>query len=77
MRYTLLAGRNTVKTNKKELQTKIERVHTARMNVETFVDAGGELKSKLAVPIGLELARSCSDLCKEFDQQVLDEIKEK
>jgi hypothetical protein len=77
MGYTLLAGRNMLKTNKKELQTKIERVHTARMNVEAFVDAGGDLKSKQAVPIGLELARSCSDLCKEFDQQVLDEIKAK
>jgi hypothetical protein len=77
MRYTLLARRNTLETNKNELRTKIERVHTARMNVEAFVDAGGDVRSRQAVPIGLELARSCSDLCKEFDQEVLEEMKAK
>jgi hypothetical protein len=64
-------------TSKEELQAKIERVHAARIKVEAFVAAGGDLKSSVAVPIGLEFARSYNDLLKEFDQQVLDEMKAK
>jgi hypothetical protein len=45
------------------------------MKVEVFVAAGGDLKSAEAVPIGVELTRSYDDLCKEFGQQVLDEMK--
>jgi hypothetical protein len=62
-------------TSKEELQAKIGRVHAARMKVEVFVAAGGDLKSAEAVPIGVELTRSYDDLCKEFGQQVLDEMK--
>ena len=62
-------------TSKGELQAKIGRVHAARMKVEVFVAAGGDLKSAEAVPIGVELTRSYDDLCKEFGQQVLDEMK--
>jgi hypothetical protein len=77
MPYTVATTRSKLVTSTKELQTKVERIHTARMNVETFVDAGGDVKSKEAIPLGLELARSCHDLCKEFDQEVLEGMKAK
>lgn len=64
-------------TSKAELQAKIERVHAARMKVETFIAAGGDLKSKEAVPIGRELARSCESLLGEFGQEVLDDVNMK
>jgi hypothetical protein len=64
-------------TTKVELQAKIERVHAARMKVEEFVAAGGDLRSQEAVPIGLELARACNSLCEEFGGQVLDEVNVK
>jgi hypothetical protein len=64
-------------TSKEELRAKIERAHAARMNVEVFVAAGGDLKSTEALPIGVEFTRSYDDLCKEFGQQVLDEMKPK
>jgi hypothetical protein len=53
-------------TSKEELRAKIERVHAARMKVEAFVAAGGDLKSADAVPIGMELAGAFSDLFTEF-----------
>jgi hypothetical protein len=62
-------------TSKGELQAKIGRVHAARIKVELFVNAGGDLKSTEAVPIGVELTRSYDDLCNEFGQQVLDEMR--
>ena len=46
-----------METSKEELKAKIERVNHARMKVEAFVAAGGDLKSSAAVPIGLEFAR--------------------
>ena len=63
-----------METFQKELQAKIDRIHAARMQVEKYAADGGNLKAKEAVPIGLELARSCKDLCQEFAQEVLDEM---
>lgn len=60
-------------TAKEQLQTKIERVHAARMDIDEFVTAGGDVKSKEGALLGLELARSCKDLCEEFDQKFMDE----
>jgi hypothetical protein len=75
-RYFVSAAReDTMVTIDKELQAKIERVHAARMQVETYVADGGDLKSIEAMPIGLELLRACDELCKEFAPEVLDERK--
>jgi hypothetical protein len=64
-------------TSRQEVQAKIERVHAARIEVEAFVAAGGDLKSKDAVPIGRELARSYESLLREFGQEVLDDVNMK
>ena len=53
-------------TRREHLQAKIDRVHKARMNAEQFIDAGGDLKSQEAGPIGMELIRATNDLAAEF-----------
>jgi hypothetical protein len=58
-------------TRKNEIQGKIERIHAARMKIEAFVVAGGDLKSKEALPIGLELAEAFTDLSTEFGYPIL------
>jgi hypothetical protein len=54
------------KTARGQLQAKIDRVHGARIMVERFIDAGGDLHSKQAVPIGRELSLAANDLVAEF-----------
>jgi hypothetical protein len=53
-------------TRREELQTKIDRVHAARLNAEQFIDGGGDLNFKEAMPIGMELLRAATDLSGEF-----------
>ena len=54
------------KTAREQLQAKLDRVHGARMKAEQFIDAGGDLHSKQAVPIGRELNLAANDLVAEF-----------
>ena len=49
-----------------QLQVKSDRVHEARMKAEHFINAGGDLKSKEAVLIGMELSLAADDLAAEF-----------
>jgi hypothetical protein len=57
------------------MQAKIERVHAARMRAESFIFEEGDLQSEEAASIGLELQRSCNDLCSEFGPQSSDKLK--
>ncbi|MGC0777465.1 MAG: hypothetical protein WCD68_09685 [Candidatus Acidiferrum sp.] len=54
---------------------KTARLETARKSVEAFVAAGGDLKSKEAVPVGLELVNALADLAKEFGYEILKPMK--
>ena len=58
------------------IQEKTERLAAARQKVEEFVSAGGDLKSKAAVPVGLELVYAFSELAKEFGYEILKPIKD-
>jgi len=62
-------------TNKDKLQAKIQRIHAARMRVEAFVAAGGDLQSREAGPIGLELAEAFNDLLVEFGPSIPEHTK--
>ena len=64
-----------VATSKDRLQAKIERIHTARIKVEAFVAAGGDLKSEEAGPIGLELSEGVNDLLMEFGSSIQEHTK--
>ena len=57
------------------IQEKTARLETARKNVEAFVGAGGDLKSKEAVPVGLELVNAFADLAKDFGYEILKPMK--
>jgi hypothetical protein len=56
-------------TRRQQLQAKIDRVHAARMNAEEFINAGGNLNSQEAGPIGMELIRAANELATEFGPQ--------
>jgi len=54
------------KPAREQLQAKIDRVHCARIRAERFIDAGGNLHSRAAVPIGAELRLAANELVAEF-----------
>ncbi|HUN61500.1 MAG TPA: hypothetical protein VMU53_05910 [Candidatus Sulfotelmatobacter sp.] len=54
---------------------KTARLEVARKKVEAFVAAGGDLKSKEAVPVGLELVNALADLAEDFGYEILKPIK--
>jgi hypothetical protein len=60
---------------RQQLQVKVERVHAARMKAEQFIDAGRDLNSKEAVPIGMELSLAADDLAAEFGHLTLNDTK--
>ena len=62
-------------TSKDRLQAKIERIHAARIKVEAFVAAGGDLKSEEAGPIGLELSEGVNELLMEFGSSIQEHTK--
>jgi hypothetical protein len=53
------------------IQEKIVALEEARKNVEAFVDGGGDLKSKEAVPVGMTLLRAYDALAKEFGDGII------
>jgi hypothetical protein len=53
----------------------VERVHEARMKAEQFIEAGRDLNSKEAVPIGMELSLAADDLAAEFGHLTLKDTK--
>jgi hypothetical protein len=57
-------------TSKDKLLAKIERIHAARMKLEAFVEAGGDVKSHDADPIGLELTEGFHELLIEFGSSI-------
>jgi hypothetical protein len=61
----------SVKPTREQLQTKIDRAHAARIKAEQFIDAGGDLDSKDAVPIGMELSLAANELSSDFGQPFL------
>jgi hypothetical protein len=59
------------KATREQLQAKIDRVHQARIKAEQFIDAGKDLNSKEALPIGLELSLAADELAAEFGHPTL------
>jgi hypothetical protein len=57
------------------IKEKTARLEAARKKVEEFVAAGGDLQSKEAVPVGMELVEACADLAKDFGYEILKPIK--
>jgi len=57
-------------TNKDEVIAKMARLEAARKKTEAFVVAGGDLKSKEAVPLGLELVNAFEDLARDFGYEI-------
>lgn len=53
-------------TKREQLQAKSDRVHAARMNAEEFINGGGDMNSKEALLIGVELTRAANELSSEF-----------
>jgi hypothetical protein len=62
---------------KEEIQLKSKRLENARVAVEQFVAAGGDLKSSEAVPLGVEMIHAFNDLSTEFGNQILKKIDKK
>jgi hypothetical protein len=60
---------------RQQLQVMVERVHEARMKAEQFIEAGRDLNSKEAVPIGMELSLAADDLAAEFGHLTLKDTK--
>jgi hypothetical protein len=67
-----LAGVNTEMATIKE---KAGRLAAAHRKVQEFIDAGGDLKSPEAVPVGLEFVNAYAELAKEFGHEILKPIK--
>jgi hypothetical protein len=61
-------------TKRVQLQTKLDRVHAARIKAEEFIDGGGDLDSKGAVLIGVELVLATNELASEFGRPFLNDI---
>ena len=61
-------------TKREQLQAMSDRVHAARMNAEEFIDAGGDLNSKEALLIGVELALAANALSTEFGYSFLKKL---
>ena len=50
---------------------KSERLTATRKQLEAFAGQGGDLRSKEAVPLGLELVHAFNDLAREFGHEIL------
>lgn len=61
-------------TRREQLQIKIDRLHTARIKAEQFIDAKGDLDSTEAVLIGAELVLAAKELASEFGRTFLKKI---
>lgn len=60
----------TLSANKDEVRAKLERLEVARQKAEAFVAAGGDLKSREAEPVGLELVNAFADLARDFGYEI-------
>ena len=56
------SGYNPIMTSKEEWAIKTARLERAGKAAEAFVAAGGDLKSKEAVPLGVELINAFNDV---------------
>ena len=61
-------------TSKEEWKAKTDRLERARLKAEEFVAAGGDLKSKDAVPIGMELVNAFNEVSTLFGHPILKDI---
>jgi hypothetical protein len=53
------------------LQEKTERLRLARERVEAFIAAGGDIKSKEAVPLGMELVLAANEVGRDLGYNIL------
>jgi len=56
------------------IEEKTARLHAAGQKAEAFIAAGGDLKSKEAVPIGMELIHAANEVAKELGYEFLKPI---
>ncbi len=63
-------------TTKEEWKAKTDRLERARVKAEEFVAAGGDLKSKEAVPLGLEMINAFNELSTLFGHPILKDLNE-
>jgi hypothetical protein len=49
---------------------KLARLDDVRVMVESFLERGGDLKSREAIPLGREFVHAFDDLAKEFGQLI-------
>lgn len=63
-------------STRERIERKTKRLEAARLKVEEFVAAGGDLNSKAAVPLGLEAVTAFAELAKEFGYEILKPIKD-
>jgi hypothetical protein len=49
---------------------KLARLEDVRAMVESFLERGGDLKSREAVPLGMEFVHAFDDLAREFGQLI-------
>jgi hypothetical protein len=64
-------------TSKEEWAAKTARLERAGKAAEAFVAAGGDLKSKEAVPLGMELINAFNEVSTLFGHPILKPIDEK
>jgi hypothetical protein len=65
----------SAKPTREQLQVKIDRVHEARMKAEHFIHAAGDLNSKDAALIGMELSLAADDLAADLGHLTLRDTK--
>jgi hypothetical protein len=58
-------------TTREEWKEKTDRLERARLKAEEFVAAGGDLKSKEAVPLGVELIHAFNEVSMQFGRPIL------
>jgi hypothetical protein len=58
-------------TTREEWQAKTDLLERARIKAEEFVAAGGDLKSKEAEPLGMELIRAFNEVSTLFGHPIL------
>jgi len=54
------------------IQEKTARLEAARKKVEALVEAGVDLKSADAVPLGIEFMDACADLAEDFGYEIIE-----
>lgn len=59
------------------LRQTFKRAATALERVESFVAAGGDLKSEAATTVGLDFMSSFADVAKQFGYQVPKPVKKR